>query len=48
VTELALDHDQRDAFVGELDSVHVADLVRREAAADPAATIYSTVGGSAG
>ena len=34
MAELALDHVQRDAFAGELDSVGVAELVRREAAPD--------------
>jgi hypothetical protein len=33
VSELALDHDERDAFVGHLDGVGVPELVRREAAA---------------
>ncbi len=32
VAELALDHDQRHAFVSHLDRVGVAQLVRREAA----------------
>ena len=32
VTELALDHDQRDAFARHLDGVGVPELVRREAA----------------
>jgi hypothetical protein len=30
VSELALDHDQRHAFVGHLDGMGVAELVRRE------------------
>ena len=34
VTELALDHVERDALAGELDGVGVAQLVRREAAPD--------------
>jgi hypothetical protein len=34
VPELALDHDQRDAFVCHLDGVRVAALVRREPAPD--------------
>jgi hypothetical protein len=34
VAELALDDDERDAFVGELDCVGVAELVGRKAATD--------------
>jgi hypothetical protein len=34
VAELALDHVERHALVGELDGVGVAQLVRREAATD--------------
>jgi hypothetical protein len=34
VSKLALDHDERDAFVGHLGGVGVPELVRREAAAD--------------
>ena len=32
LSELALDHDQRDAFAGHLDGVSVTKLVSREAA----------------
>jgi hypothetical protein len=35
VTELALDHDQRHAFVCHLDGVGVSELVGREAPSDP-------------
>jgi hypothetical protein len=35
MTELALDHDQRDALVRHLHGVRVAELVGREPAADP-------------
>ena len=34
MSELALDDDQRHAFIRELDVVGVAELVRREAAPD--------------
>jgi hypothetical protein len=34
VSELALDDDQRDSFVGHLDRVRVAELVRGEAPAN--------------
>jgi len=34
VAELALDDDERYAFVGEFDGVRVSQLVRGEAAAD--------------
>jgi hypothetical protein len=34
VAELALDDDEWDAFVGHLDRVSVAELVRRESSAD--------------
>lgn len=34
MSELALDHDQRDAYVRHLDSVRVAQLMRREPPAD--------------
>jgi hypothetical protein len=34
MSELALDDDQRHAFMLELDGVGMAELVRREAAAD--------------
>jgi hypothetical protein len=36
VAELALDHHEWDAFVGEFDRVRVSQLVRSEAAADAA------------
>ena len=32
VSELALDHDQRDPLAGHLDGVRVSQLVRRESA----------------
>jgi hypothetical protein len=35
VPELALDHNQRDAFSGHLDGVGVPELMRREPAPDP-------------
>jgi len=34
VTELPLDHDERDAFMRHLDGVSVAKLVRREPTPD--------------
>jgi hypothetical protein len=34
MAELALDDDERDAFVGHLDRVRVPELMRREAAPD--------------
>jgi hypothetical protein len=34
MTDLSLDHDQRDAFVRHLDRVRVSELMGREPAAD--------------
>ncbi len=37
VSQLTLDHDQRNSLVRHLDSVGIAELVRREAAANAGA-----------
>jgi hypothetical protein len=48
VAELALDDDQRHAFVGDLDCVRVAELVRSEAPADSGGGSRSAQLGSGG